>query len=198
MFTVALIEQKGGGGKTTAAIGLAVAAAQAGQTAALIDLDPQASAAKWKDRRAADDTVVVSAQASRLRQTLDFARDNGADLAIIDTPGKVTALPPKRPVAAGLVLISIRPQVFDFETLDAVRDVLLLAKNPPAFVLFNGMHPAARKSAEEVKAITVNFGLTACPAHLCQLSSYAEAPATGQAPQELEPGGKAASELQRL
>jgi chromosome partitioning protein len=99
MFTVALIEHKGGGGKTTAAIGLAVAAAQAGQTVALIDLGPQASAAKWKDRRAADNTVVVSAQASRLRQTLDLARDNGADLAIISTPGQVTALPPKRPAA---------------------------------------------------------------------------------------------------
>jgi chromosome partitioning protein len=88
--------------------------------------------------------------------------------------------------------------VSDFETLDAVRDVLLLAKNPLAFVLFNGMHPAARKSAEEAKTITANFGLTACPVHLCRRSSYAEAPAPGQAPQELEPGGKAASELQRL
>jgi chromosome partitioning protein len=55
------------------------------------------SAAKWKDRRAADTPVVVSAQASRLRQALELARDNGADLAIIDTPGKSDNVATKPP-----------------------------------------------------------------------------------------------------
>jgi chromosome partitioning protein len=199
MFTIAFIGQKGGTGKTTAAIGLAVAAAQAGQTVALIDLDPQASATKWKDRRQADNPVVVSAQASRLQQTLELARKNGADLAIIDTPGKSDSIATEAARQANLVLIPIRPQVFDLETLDAARDVLLLAKNPAAFVLFNGLHPAARQSAEAVKAIAAdNFKLPACPIHLCHRSAYAEAPATGRAPQELDPHGKAAGELRRL
>jgi len=41
-----------------------------------------------RDRRENDNPAVVSAQTSRLRQTLDRAREGGATLAIIDTPGK--------------------------------------------------------------------------------------------------------------
>ena len=54
MFTVAILSQKGGTGKTTLALHLAVAAEKAGQLAAVVDLDPQASAAGWKDSRQAE------------------------------------------------------------------------------------------------------------------------------------------------
>ncbi len=52
MFTISLLGQKGGTGKTTVALGLAGAAFRAGKVVAGIDLDPQASASNWKDRRA--------------------------------------------------------------------------------------------------------------------------------------------------
>ena len=49
MKTVAILSQKGGAGKTTLAIHLAVAADAAKRPAAIVDLDPQASAAQFTD-----------------------------------------------------------------------------------------------------------------------------------------------------
>jgi chromosome partitioning protein len=199
MFTVAVIGQKGGNGKTTVAIELATTAAAVGEDVAVIDLDPQASAAKWRDRRTVDNPAVVSAQVSRLRQTIAAAKTNGADLVVIHSPGKSDSAAVEAARVADLVLIPTRPGVFDMETLPAIRDLLRIAGNPSAFVLFNHMHPQGNRIADEFKGLTMGYAdLPACPVHLCQRASYADAPTAGKAVHEIEPEGKAAAELQRL
>lgn len=200
MFKVAVIGQKGGDGKTTLALSLAVAAAAAGQDVAVIDLDPQANAANWKDRRAgAGNPAVISAQVSRLKQTLQTAQEYGAQLVLIDTPGRSDSAAIEAARAADLVLIPVRPQIFGLETLEGVRDLLRVAGDPLTYVVVNGIHPQATKSAAAAKTlIETNFGFKVAPMHLCQRGSYAEAPTTGKTAQELDPNGKAAGELQQL
>lgn len=200
MFTISIIGQKGGTGKTTAVLGLAVAAARAGHDVAVIDLDPQATAANWKDRRNEENPPVVSAQASRLRQTLEAARTGGVEFAFVDTAGRSDDSALNAARVADLVLIPSRPNIVEVETLPQVNDLLRLAGNPPAFVLLNGIHPTAgRASINEVHdAIRALFKLTVCPVHLCQRSAYAEAMTTGKVPQEIDPDGKAGDELKRL
>ena len=85
MQTVALISQKGGSGKTTIALHLAVAFASSGRNTAVIDLDPQASATNWSDRRKAELPVVISAHASRLQHEMRRVRDAGCELLVLDT-----------------------------------------------------------------------------------------------------------------
>ena len=51
MQTVAFIAQKGGTGKTSLALALAVCADNAGQITVILDIDPQATACNWHDRR---------------------------------------------------------------------------------------------------------------------------------------------------
>ena len=53
MQVAALLAQKGGGGKTSIALALAVEGASEGRTVVVLDADPQASACRWRDRRTA-------------------------------------------------------------------------------------------------------------------------------------------------
>ncbi len=60
MRTIAVVNRKGGSGKTTTAVSLAAAFAERGQSVLLIDLDPQASASVWL-AGIADDRAVFDA-----------------------------------------------------------------------------------------------------------------------------------------
>jgi len=199
MFTISIIGQKGGTGKTTTALGLAVAAARAGQMVAVIDLDPQASASNWKDRRSEDNPAVVSAQSSRLRPTLEAAKATGADLVIIDTAGRSDDSALNAARVADVVLIPTRPAMIEVEALSVARDIIRTAGSPPSFVLLNGIHPQASKQAEEARQMIAKvFGMEVCPVHLSHRNAYSEALTSGRTAQELDPEGKAAAELGKL
>ena len=87
MQTIALVCQKGGAGKTTLAIHLAVEAAAHGLRTLLLDLDPQASAARWADRRrpAATDVDVAVDSPARLEAALLHAEREAYNLVVLDT-----------------------------------------------------------------------------------------------------------------
>ena len=132
MKTIALIAQKGGTGKTTVAVALAVAAHRAGLFTAVIDLDPQASACNWRDRRVRirpedSEPGVSDAQAARLPQALDRARAAGADLIVIDTPARSEQAALAAAEQADLVIIPCRPQALDLETVPNSLKILKLA-----------------------------------------------------------------------
>ena len=86
MKTLAILSRKGGTGKTTLAVNLAVAAESAGHRAAIIDLDSQASASEWSDWREADTPAVISVHSARLPQALHTLQQDGVTFTILDTP----------------------------------------------------------------------------------------------------------------
>jgi chromosome partitioning protein len=196
MKTIAIISQKGGAGKTTIAIHLAVAAEQARKSAAVIDLDPQASATSWKDLRKGDTPVVAPAQVSRLAQVLEAAAAHGAVIAIIDTAphSEGAALAAAR--AADLILIPCRPAILDLKAISSTVDLAKIA-GKPAFVVFNAV-PARGGMADEACAAVESYRIAVAPARIGQRSAYVRALTAGEVAQEYEPGGKAAEEVGRL
>ena len=202
MNTIALIGQKGGGGKTTLALSLAVAAEAAGRPASILDLDPQASARRWGERRrdggrAAPQSRAVPA--GGLAAAIEAARAAGCALCVLDTPGNSGEAAVAAARAAELILVPLRPQVMDLETLDAVRQMLVLAgAQSRAFVVLNGAHPQARQSLAEIAAIVAAAGFRPAPFYCCQRTAYAWAPTLGLAPQELPRAGRAAAEIAAL
>ncbi len=196
MKVVAILSQKGGAGKTTLALHLAVAAERDGKSAAVIDLDPQASATSWGDSRAAEAPIVVSAQAARLPQLLETARNEGADLVVIDTAphSESAALAAAR--AADLVLIPCRPAILDLRAIGATIDLAKLAGCAPV-VVFNAVPPRG-SLGEEAKQAVAAYGVEIAPMQLVHRAAYQHALTVGQTAQEYESGGKAAEEMAQL
>jgi chromosome partitioning protein len=197
MQVVAVIAQKGGTGKTTLALSLAVAAARRGRASAVVDLDPQATASRWGDRRGEETPVIVSAQPARLRQVLEAARGHGAELVLIDTPPRAEQAALEAAKAAGLVLIPCRPAIYDLETLATTAELVRYAGVPPIRVVLNGVPPRGprRQQAEEVVR---GLGLEACPAAFGYRAAFNDAGALGRSAAEHEPGGRAALEIQQV
>jgi chromosome partitioning protein len=197
MKTVAVISQKGGAGKTTLAVNLAVAAELHNVATVLIDLDPQASAKTWHDIRARKDApFVVSAQASRLEEVLEVSRANGAELVIIDTAPHSEAAALGAARAANLVLIPCRPSILDLKAIRTSGDLTALAKKE-AVVVLNAV-PHQGRLADEAEEAVRSYGLAVAPVKLTQRAAYVHSLTVGQAAQEFEPEGKAAQEIDEL
>ncbi len=199
MLTIALIGQKGGTGKTTLTTGLAIAAVRACADVVIVDLDPQTNALNWGERRNQENPLVVAPPVSRLKQQVELARAGGADVVIIDTPGRNESAALEASRVADIVLIPAYPMIFELETLTAVRNLLALAHDPKAYVVLNGMHPFATKMVLDCRdLIESKYGISVCPVHICDRDIYRHAPTQGQAPQDIEPDSRAAGELKEL
>ena len=196
MLTAAVISQKGGAGKTTLAINLAVATQRRGQAAIVVDLDPQVSAAAWSDSRAAETPVVISTQAARLDDVLQKAREHNAKLCLIDTAphAETPALTAAR--AADLVLIPCRPSIVDLRAVTASRDIAQLAGTPAVAVLCSA--PTRGPLAVEAHQALQARGFDVAPVNIGVRHAYIHAMTEGQGVQEYEPRGKAAGEVARL
>jgi chromosome partitioning protein len=169
---------------------------RSGRSAAIIDVDPQASATGWADHRKSDKPAVVSSQAARLSQVLAAANDAGAALAIIDTAphSEHAALAAAR--AADLILIPCRAAILDLRAINSTIDLAKLAGKPAAVVL-NSVPPLGSLGQDADDAIEA-YNVDVCPIRITQRAVFVHALTVGLAAQEFEPESKGATEIRQL
>jgi chromosome partitioning protein len=197
MKTIAIVSQKGGAGKTTMALHVAVAAEKSGVSTALLDMDPQGTAEAWAAWRKDEPPEVIGAKASMLARTLEKAEAAGAGLVVIDTPPLAQAEARAAAQVADLILIPCRPRPFD---LHAIRTTagLALDNGKPAFVIFNAGPPRGTVIYAEASDVATLIGFQVAPVHLTERAAFHVATRDGRAAQEIEPEGKAAAEVSAL
>jgi chromosome partitioning protein len=156
MRIITMLAQKGGCGRSTLAMQLAVWATQQDELACIIDLDPQASAQLWKSFRKAKLPLVQRALPERLSQLAKEAESLGVTTLLIDTAPHLdkTALDAIR--RADLILCPTKP---DLLTLGALADTVTLLDAAKAkekvLAVINDLPTAAKAHAAALKTATV-------------------------------------------
>ncbi len=196
MKTLVILAQKGGSGKTTLAVHMAVCAARQKRRTALIDIDPQSSAFNWNESRDEGRKLdAAKAEARQIPALLQQAKAGGIDLAIIDTAPHSDSAAAIAAQYADLVLIPCRPARFDLDAITSTVQIATVAKKPAAVVI----NAAPRgKLAEEARAALERQGITVIDTVLHQRAAYSHAVIDGRSVHEYEPDGKAAAEIDEL
>ena len=194
MDVLSIVAQKGGAGKTTLTLHWAVEAERQryGQVA-IIDMDTQASATSWYERRESDSPIMLQADESNLQKALMACEDNGVDLVLIDTMPRVERPSAEAAKAADLCIIPCGPSVVDIEAIGATIEILNRVRTPGVIVLNQG-RPGSNINVKAVDVLC-QYELPVCPIHVMRRASLMDAFTDGRAVAEIEPNGKAADEI---
>jgi chromosome partitioning protein len=197
METLALIAQKGGCGKSTLAVHMAVCAAMYGQRVAIIDVDPQGSAFDWNEvREPGRKFDAIKATVAELPGLLQKAEAAGTGLAIIDTAPHTNKDPPAVAQLADFVLIPARPAFFDLKAMAATVIALHMTKTPRAVVI--NAAPHGWRLVAEARASLEKAGVTVLPEAIHQYAALGHAVTGGMSIHEYEPDSPAAAEIEAL
>lgn len=201
---IALLNQKGGAGKTTLATHLAGEFAMDGYAVTLLDADPQGSALDWAQRRS------QSGQ-NRLYGVFGLARDSlhqeapqialQADFVIIDGPPRVAALARSALLAADLVLIPVQPSAYDVWASQEMVQLIIEARvfRPQlraAFVI--NRRVVGTVIGRDARGALADQPFAALSAEVSQRIVFADSVAAGRLAREVSPHCAAAREIAAL
>ena len=201
---VALLNQKGGVGKTTLATHIAGELALRGQQVILLDADPQGSALDWTQRRSQQGLPRLFSAVGLARETLhqeapELARRS--DHVVIDGPPRIAALARSALLAADRVLVPVQPSPYDLwasaEMVALVREAQVFRPRLAAAFVIN-RRVSTTVIGREARSALAEQPLPSLQSEIHQRIVFADSVAAGQLACELAPGSAAAREITAL
>ena len=198
---IAILNQKGGVGKTTLSVNLAAALALSGKRTLLVDADPQASALDWQAARQGESLFpVVGIAKPTLHKDIPGLSD-GYQHIVIDGPPRANDLAKSAIMAADLIVIPVQPSPYDVwaaeEIIKLYQEVSLFKEGLKAVFVINrkiGNTAIGRDVGEALKS----YPFPLAKASISQRVIFAESAASGLSVLEAEPKGPAAKEIRAL
>jgi chromosome partitioning protein len=120
---LAILNQKGGSGKTTISTNLAVALQRDGAKVVLVDADPQGSSRDWNEANGGDLLPVVGLDRETLPKDLQVIT-NTYDWIVIDGAPQIAKLSAAAVKAADIVLIPVQPSPYDIWACADLVDII--------------------------------------------------------------------------
>ena len=195
MKAITFVTQKGGSGKSTLCISLAVAAQQEGRSVCILEMDRQATVSDWAEHRRADTPEVAQIDATQLDDIMTRLRDSDFDYVFIDTPGVDSPGSLAAIRAADLCLIPCRPTPADLRAFKPTLAAIYRLEKKFAFVL-NQTPPRSYRVRDAADGLAV---LGVLPdVNIVMRNDHQDALGMGQGVTEFNPTGQAASEVRRL
>lgn len=195
------MSRKGGSGKTTISVHLAIGAFLRGENVLLADIDPQASSAEVFKARKIEGPGWTTSAGSKLFALQTSALRTGISRLIIDTPPQNEDEILQAVVLSDLVVLVVRPTFLDLAA--AVRSAAIIRQlNRRGLIVMNqapvgreGIEPPAVVQALEALPL---LNLPIAPIIIRSRTAYQTALATGRSAEEYDPRSTAASEMAEL
>ena len=190
MRAIAVVARKGGSGKTTLAVHLALAGHLRGVRTVLADADPQRSASEALKGRVTPGPKRAETSGPKLFALLDASQRAGHELLIIDTPCDPEQEVGAAIAVADLVLVAVRPTFLDIAAAVRTIDTARRLGRPARIVLNQAFSPRAGQEPPSVlKALeALRFsGLPVCPVVIRSRAVMQTALASGRSAEEFGP-----------
>ena len=199
MKNIAVIARKGGSGKTTVAVNLAIAAHRRGYQVELADTDPQGSSAEVMKARKSDGPVVVQTTGEALHAARTV-EDSEVSVRVLDTQAAAEDSIGYAIAMAQVSVLVVRPTFLDLAATLQTAQILRRLRRP-GLILLNqapvprgGIEPPAVKRALDALRL---MQLPVLPVILRSRAAYQTSLALGCSVEELG-AGPAADEIAQL